>query len=511
MLSPSDPTDQLAVIAFLGNPTAYGIDGPVERIDTHAAIIFLADDRAYKLKRAVRYSYLDFSTREKRRAVCQAELTLNRRTAPELYLEVRSVNRTADGSLGFGPGQPVDWVVVMRRFAPNDLLETVARHGGLSDALVRDLADEIARFHDNAAIVNGGASARLHDVIIGNAESMRAATALPQGLCQNLLKQSIAEWRRVAQLLERRADEGHVRHCHGDLHLANVCLWRGKPTLFDCLEFDTELATTDVLYDLAFLLMDLWQRGCRSQASLLFNRYLDMRDEGGGIAALPLFLSARAAVRAHVSASAAGRQHTEQLREDKRNLAKDYLDAAIGFLEQPAPRLITVGGLSGSGKSTIASMLAPTVGAAPGARWLRTDVLRKRLAGVAPEVRLSSSAYTPQASAEVYKRLLGEASAMLAAGRSVIVDGVFADPAERAAIAAVADGAGVPFTGLWLTAPPDVLMSRVEARRSDASDADGRVVARQLEYDIGDLGEWIVVDAGRPARTVIAAVQDRLA
>lgn len=498
--------DQQATIAFMLRPESYGGVEPVERIDTHAAMIFLVGERAYKLKRAVRYAYLDFSTVKKRRAACEAELRLNRRTAPALYLEVRSINRLADGSLGFCEGEPVDWLVVMNRFDAACLLEAVAARGALSAALVSDLADHIARFHDCAEVVRGGdGAARVRKIIDGNRESMAALEAgvLPQEGCADLHRLSIAALERVASLLDRRARDGHVRHCHGDLHLANICLWEGKPTLFDCLEFDAELATTDVLYDLAFLLMDLWARGLRVQASLLFNRYLDMRDEGDGVAALPLFMSMRAAVRTHVSATAAGREENAARRSEKLQAAQDYLSVALTFFDRRPPRLIAIGGLSGTGKSTLAGGLAAWAGSAPGARWLRTDVLRKLLAGLAPEARLPVEAYTRERSAQVYRRLMEDARTMLAAGQSVIVDGVFADPAERAQIAAVAKEAGATLTGLWLEAPPQMLYDRVARRSGDASDADRSVVERQLDYKLGDLTPWHRLDASRSSDHVL--------
>ncbi|MCT2398442.1 AAA family ATPase [Novosphingobium mangrovi (ex Huang et al. 2023)] len=498
--------DQAETITFLSRAATYGLAGPVERIDTHAAIVFLAGEHAFKLKRAVRYPYLDFSTAEKRRAVCEAELALNRRTAPEIYRDVRPVGRLDDGRLALGAGTPVDWLVVMRRFASECLLDTMARKGPLPPSLIRDLADEIAAFHDKAETVPGPGAERVRRVIEGNRASM---VALAQGLlpandCDLLHDRSIAALEALSPLLDRRADSGHVKHCHGDLHLANICLWHGRPTLFDCLEFDPELATTDVLYDLAFLLMDLWQRDLHAEASLTFNRYCDMRDERDGLAAMPLFLSMRAAVRAHVSASAAERQANAAQRADKRRAACDYLATALAMLDRPGPRLIAIGGLSGTGKSTLAGHLAPRIGAAPGARWLRSDVLRKRLAGVRPEDRLSADAYTKERGHEVYRKLTQDARGALAAGMNVIVDAVFADPAERAAIADVAASCGVPFTGLWLEAPPEVMRTRVDTRKADASDADSAVVDRQLDYALGDLGAWRRTNAAGTPDEVLA-------
>jgi aminoglycoside phosphotransferase family enzyme/predicted kinase len=493
--------EQAEVIRFLSRPESYGEAEPVERISTHAALVFLVGARAYKLKRAVRYPYLDFSTAQKRRAVCEAELRLNRRTAPDLYLEVRAVRRDANGRLSLAEGEPVDWLVVMRRFPADDLLVAVASRGELTASLVRDLADRIACFHDAADVRRSGGVEGPRAVIDGNLASMRGLPAeiLDPEACTTLHDRSVLLLETLAPMLERRAREGHRRHCHGDLHLANICLWQGRPTLFDCLEFDAELATTDVLYDLAFLLMDLWQRGFRDQAALLFNRYLDMRDEADGVAALPLFLSMRAAIRAHVEA-AADRQ--ESAGADKREAARGYLDLARVLLAPDTTSLVVVGGLSGTGKSTLAAALASRVGSAPGARWLRSDVIRKRLHGVPPETRLPPEAYTPEASAAVYDELGRRSAQMLGQGRSVIVDAVCARAEERGAIAAIAAKAGVPFRGLWLEAPPEILRSRVVGRRNDASDADAAVVESQLAYALGDLAGWHRIPAAGPAQQV---------
>lgn len=483
------------IIAFLSRPESYGASGPVQCIETHAAIVFLVADRAYKLKRAVYYSYLDFSSAEKRRIVCESEFALNRRTAPDLYLEVRSVNRLGSGALGFGPGEPVDWLVVMRRFESGSRLDAVADRGELGPSLVRSLADSIAQFHEQAQphLVPDGAL-RVRAVIDGNRASMDALPEmLPARDVAALHAHSLKALDQVSQLLDQRGRAGHVRRCHGDLHLANICLWHGHPTLYDCLEFSEELARIDVLYDLAFLLMDLWQRGHRAQASQLFNRYLDMRDEGRGVAAIALFLSMRAAVRAHVSAAAAMLGTADHARSQRRAL--DYLASASDFLRQEPPRLVAIGGLSGTGKSTLAQAIAPALSNAPGARLLRSDIIRKRIMGIAPEVRLGARAYTRARTTRVYRALTVGARTMLTSGRTTIADAVFANPGEREAIERVASDLGVAFTGLWLDAPPTILHARVDRRADDASDATSAIVDRQLDYEIGPLGQWYRLDS----------------
>ncbi|MFW5634534.1 MAG: phosphotransferase, partial [Erythrobacter sp.] len=234
-MTESDPQDE--VIAFLARPESHGVSGPVERIDTHAAHVFLAGERAFKLKRAVKLPYLDFSTAERRRAVLETELRLNRRSAPELYLEVRAIRRDEGGELNFERGTPQDWVLVMRRFPADALLSDMAERGALTPAILRDLADAIAGFHESAPPgPREGGAARVEAVIEGNRVSMeRHPETLDLERARALCRDSLALLGTLAPLLDRRAAEGRVRRCHGDLHLANICLWEGRPVMFDCL------------------------------------------------------------------------------------------------------------------------------------------------------------------------------------------------------------------------------------------------------------------------------------
>nr|WP_283773418.1 bifunctional aminoglycoside phosphotransferase/ATP-binding protein [Altererythrobacter sp. KTW20L] len=373
----------------------------------------------------------------------------------------------------------------------------MVRSGPLDSALTRQLARAIADFHGSAEVARGDGTRKIQDVIEGNRVSM---AALPEGLlskekCNRLFYDSLAMAEPLAGLLNERSARGFMRHCHGDLHLGNICVWQGRATLFDCLEFDAHLATIDLLYDLAFLLMDMWHRGHHSEASLLFNRYCDLRGENDGLAVLPLFLSMRAAVRAHVEGTAATRLEPATARDAKIQVARGYLDAALALLERPTARLIAIGGLSGSGKSTLAASLAPLTGTPPGARWLRTDVLRKKLAGVEPEAHLPESAYTSATHEAVYRALLDEVRTTLAAGWPVIVDAVFDFPDTRKRIRSLADDLGIPFKGLWLEASRHILHERVRRRKGDASDAGPAVVDKQLQRDIGSLAGWARVDA----------------
>jgi uncharacterized protein len=510
--------DQSAALQLLGEPATYGRGvTAVERIDTHGAVVFLAGARAYKMKRAVAYPYMDFSTLEKRRNACRRERTLNSRTAAELYLDVVPVTRTAAGlALGgrsaTAEAEIVEWVLVMRRFDQADLLSNKAAAGKLTSEIMVALADAVAQFHMGAEERpdRAAGAAALAWVIRENGEEFAERRDLfDNDTAQRLTEESLVALGRQRKLLDARAESGHVRHCHGDLHLRNVVLLDGQPTLFDAIEFNDAIACIDVFYDLAFLLMDLDHRGLRSFANLVLNRYLQQRDEFAALPLLPLLLSMRAAVRAKVAASLEAVAESEAEKATQGGEAAAYFRHALEYLKPPPPCLVAVGGLSGSGKTTLARGLAPEIGAAPGALHLRSDVLRKQLAGVDETARLPATAYTLEANAAVYAELERRAAQGLAAGHCVIVDAVFARPQERAGIEAVAREAGCRFTGLWLTAGRSLLTARVQGRRGDASDADAGVVEQQLTYDLGEI-TWQRLPAGRSASELKADALTRL-
>jgi uncharacterized protein len=303
--------DQSEVVTFLTSPATHG-GSPVERIETHASVVFLAGIRAWKLKRAVLYDYLDFSTIERRKAMCEAEVRLNRRTAPTLYRGAVAVTRQPDGSLSLGgSGTPVDWLVEMVRFDQDGLFDRLAARGALDLALMRPLATAIARFHEEAERRSDhGGAAGMAWVLDGNAAGFaeQGAGILDPAGCATLTRSAREPLERHGGLLDARRDSGLVRQCHGDLHLRNIVLLKGRPTLFDAIEFNDEIACIDVLYDTAFLLMDLWRRQLPRHANAVWNGYLAEASDFAGIPLLPLFLSCRAAVRAKTSATAANLQ-----------------------------------------------------------------------------------------------------------------------------------------------------------------------------------------------------------
>lgn len=503
---------QERVVALLMDPAIHGLplDGHVARIDTHAARVFLAGDRAYKLKRAVTFPFFDYSTLSLRLDACQAELLLNRRTAPDLYLGVGGLVTGADGKVRLVDDAPVapdggpdpavlDYLITMKRFPQTALLDRMARDGTLSADLMRDLANVIAEFHDSAEpMLSAPGAEEMMALARANIAEMRRHAIFDRSAIDRLDQATGATLSRLSDLINRRRDTGYIRHCHGDLHLRNIVLLEGRPVPFDCVEFGDRIAVTDILYDLAFLLMDLEHRRLRGHANILFNRYLDLTGDLAGLALLPLFMSVRAGIRAHLSAAAG-------LRDE----ATAYLELANRLIDPPSACLLAIGGLSGTGKTTLARALAPDLGPAPGAVILRSDALRKRLAGVAEDQALPDTFYGADHSARTYRELMGQAGLVLDGRHAVIADAVFANSSQRAAIAEVAATAQLPFTGLWLVADQHVAIDRVRRRRGDASDATANLVRRQTAYDLGDM-RWEVIPASGDAADTAAIARRHL-
>jgi uncharacterized protein len=498
---------QESVFAFLTDPTKHP---NVRRIDTHAASVFLEGDRALKIKRAVRFPYLDYSTLEKRKAACEEEIKINRQFAPQIYRRVVPITRNEDGSLSIdGDGVPVEFAIEMTRFDERQTMDHLAEAGELERDLVEAVADAIAASHAIAPLAPAEPwIASIPAFVEGNDTAFQAAACFSADDVNDLKEASVNALTRIQGLLEQRGRLGYVRRCHGDLHLANIVLIEHKPVLFDAIEFDPTIASVDVLYDLAFPMMDFIRYDRHAAANALLNGYLKMTssDHLDALAALPLFMSLRAAIRANVLLARLGRN--SHGKADVMQSAQTYLNLAQRSINPPAPTLVAVGGLSGTGKSVLARAFAPGLLPQPGAVVLRTDVLRKQQFGVNETDRLPGSAYQPEMTERIYEILVQRAGRILSQGHSVIVDAVFAHEAERAAIHDVARKLKVRFIGFFLQTDLATRLSRVGHRQRDASDATHDIAGLQEKYDIGVV-DWVVIDASGTSKQTLQQCQTR--
>jgi aminoglycoside phosphotransferase family enzyme/predicted kinase len=464
-----------------------------EPLETHISLVFVGGDTVWKLKKAVRLAFLDFTSVEARRRFTQRELELNRPAAPDLYRDVVPIVRRRDRTLALGEldeGPPIDWVLRMARVPEDDFLDAVAATGRLTHDLLDALGDAVATYHGGLPSAAGfDAAAAMRRVALGNAQSARDA-GLPDDEVEAWQEGILAALDGIVGWLAQRARDGFVRRAHGDLHLGNLCLWQGRPVPFDALEFDEAMATVDLGYDLAFLLMDLDRRVTRAAANRVLNRYVARTGDAALTRGLPAFVSLRAMVRAHVEAT-----------RGNGAVAARYLAAAAAYLQTRPAILVAIGGLPGSGKSTLARALAPGLGNAPGALVLRSDEVRKRQHGAAPEERLPQEAYSDAASEAVFGELTALAGQAARGGHAVIADATFIDPRHRKRVEAAARSAGVPFVGLWLKAPLRELEARIAGRGRDASDATVAVLHAASRADPG-AGAWQAIDATDPEAAV---------
>ncbi len=478
------PAEQQEVARFLADLAG------AQPKETHISAVFIGEETVWKLKKAVRMPFLDFTTLGARKHFLRRELEINKPAAPELYRDVTGIVRREDGKLDFGHGNPIDFVLRMARVPEQDFLEVIAADKRLTPALLDGLGDAIAAYHGRLSPIEGvDFTTAMQRITEGNVRSALSA---------GLPRPDVEGWRRgMMRAIEvrrpwmaARSVAGCVRRCHGDLHLGNICLWRGQPVPFDALEFDEALATIDVGYDLAFLLMDLDQRVGRAAANRVMNRYMARTGDVRAIAGLPMFLSQRAMIRAHVMAATGQDGHA-------------YLTAAQSYLVPAKPAVVAIGGLQGTGKSTLARALAPDLGPAPGALVLRSDEIRKRLFGMPPEARLPPDAYSASANAATNSAVIEQARLAAEAGHAVIVDATFLDLSVRRALALAIGSTGTRFAGIWLQAPLPLLEQRISGRTGDASDATVAVLHRSAANDPG-AGDWLGVDATDGAQALEA-------
>ncbi len=490
----------------------------VELIETHISWILLAGDHAWKLKKPLDLGFLDFSTPARRRAACEDELRLNRRTLPELYEAVVPVLGAPQAPrLGSAlvPGAtdepapaaaPIDYLVRMRRFEQSALLSHLLEQGQLSPALCDRLARHVADFHAAAEVAGAdgafGHADAVHAPVRQNFEQVRARSKDPALLAELARAQAWAEaqFAVLRPVFEARLAAGQVRECHGDLHLGNLIVLDGEPRLFDAIEFSAELRWTDVIADIAFLVMDLQARGRADLGWRFLNAWLERSGDYEGLRVLPYYLSYRAMVRAKVAAIRAA-QLDAAARDESLAECRRYLALAGAQAARATPALLIACGVSGAGKSSQSQPLLEACGVIR----VRADVERKRLFGLDAEAASGSALHGGLYSAEstvcTYARLGELALAGVEAGYPMLVDATFLKRAQRFGFAELADTLGVPFVILAFDAPPAVLRERVRRRAEagkDVSEADLAVLEAQLvareALEKGELERALVVD-----------------
>ncbi len=486
----SDAADQARLVAALGDPSAFG--GGVERvemIETHISYVFLTGRYAYKVKKPVALGFLDFSTLAARRAFCAQELRLNRRLAPEIYLDVVPITGTLDRPLVGGTGPALEYAVQMREFSQAALTSRMLARGALGRAHIDRLAAKVAAFHGRIDVAPANSPYAVSAEILRRAnDNFVQVRPLLDGEADRAALDTLSEWTQrehaaLAPVFEARRRDGFVRECHGDLHLGNIAFVDGEIVIFDCIEFNDRLRWIDVMSEVAFAVMDMQDRNRADLAFRFLNRWLEITGDYEGLAVLRFYLVYRAMVRAKVA-----RLRTAQLEEGKAKAALlaeygGYVALARADAHPPRPAIVITHGLSGCGKTAASEALLER---APAIR-VRTDVERKRLRGLAAESSsgsgIDSGLYAPQATEATYRRVLALARVIANAGAVAIVDGAFLKRWQRELFRGLAGELGIPFAILAFGASESTLRQRVTARTlagTDASEADISVLENQL-------------------------------
>lgn len=484
------------LIEALSRPAAYpGAVGRVEVRQTHISVLFFTADRVYKVKKPVDFGFLDFSTLERRRFFCGEEVRLNRRLAPDVYLGVNAVIRDPDGSVRIAaggqspdPGRIVDYAVEMRRLPDERMLDRLLDEGAIDNAVIDQLVRVLLDFHRGAdtgpEVSAHGEPDAVAASVLRNLDEITELVG-PGGVLSKRLRRRLERAAREfletsRDLLGKRVRAGRIRDGHGDLHAGNICLTPDGIVIYDCIEFSAAIRCGDTARDIAFLVMDLDARGFRGFGGYLASRYAAGADDGDMPALLPFYKTHWAAVRGKVAALRSADSAIEAIgRREARLEAMRYFHLAASYRLPPA--LLLMCGLPGSGKSWAARHLAHCLGAA----HLRSDVIRKRLAGVSPTAHptgpVAEALYGPDSSRRTYETMLAEAASSLESGRGVVADATFARADARSGFMKLARARGVPVVVVHLAPPESVIAERLGARGGDAgevSDADWTVYRR---------------------------------
>ncbi|HEY9620101.1 MAG TPA: AAA family ATPase [Crinalium sp.] len=458
------------------------VQEPIQLIQTHVSYVLLTGELAYKVKKPVNFGFLDFSTLEKRHHFCNEELRLNRRGAAELYLEVLPITQTGDAFQLGGTGEAVEYVVKMRQFPQETLLSSMFERGDLTEELLTELAVAIAQFHSTAAtsdyIRSFGEVANVRHAFDENYEQTEAYIGGPQTQKQ-FDETRVYTDRFFAErdaLFTSRMQNNWIRECHGDIHLRNICYWNDHLLLFDCIEFNEPFRFVDVMFDIAYIVMDLEARQRPDLSTLFLNTYVEQIGDWEGLQVLPLYVNRQSYVRAKVTSFLLD---IPSVPDDEKKAAAEtaalYYRLAWQYAQPRQGQLILMAGLSGSGKSTTARHLAKQLGAI----HVRSDAVRKHLAGIPLAQRGGDDLYTPEMTAKTYGRLLDLGISLAKEGYTVILDAKYDRQNLRDAVTNQAQAAQLPYRIVHCDAPIEVLRDRLEKRTGDIADATTDVLAKQ--------------------------------
>jgi aminoglycoside phosphotransferase family enzyme/predicted kinase len=476
--------DFLSLLKQMQQPEFYPhpVKEPIELVQTHASAVFLTGDYAYKLKKPVNFGFLDYSTLSQREYFLNQELQLNKPVAPDIYLEVLPITQSADRAILEGEGKPIEFVLRMNQFPEANLLLNLFNAGKLANEHLIELGKVVAKFHAQAKtspdIQNFGDIQKIKKSIDENYAQTEQYIGIAQTQKQydetrhftdNFLAQK-KDW------FELRQKSHKIRECHGDLHLKNICLWHNKIQLFDRIEFNEEFRFVDVMYDVAFTVMDLDARERRDFSNLFLNTYLEQSGDWQGLQVLPLYLSRQAYVRAKVTSMLLEDSAVSaEQKQEAITTASNYYKLAWQYTKKPQGKLILMSGLSGSGKTTVARELAPKINAI----HLRSDAVRKHLAGIPLDFRGDDSLYTSEMTDRTYHRLLELGKMLVSQGYSTILDAKFDRRIWREKALEIAESEAVPCQIIYCTAPVAMLRDRLTQRTGDISDATSDLLVQQ--------------------------------